>query len=202
MFECLDEVTDCAEGEIQTALEASEWNVEKAVQTLKIDKLMKLPVWKFGLKQNPVVCKMVLCSVEWNVDRAFQCVSGKQQVNTRKMPLQLSTPCPPSTSSPPSSLAPPTYSATIDAPSLTSSRLAQPLDPSIGQLSQSSQETQIKDVVIDTIHEIKEQKVKFLRIELIISCIFFFRRALPPSACVTWSKRSLGSRSRSEIKRS
>ena len=169
MFECLDEVADCAEGEIQTALEASEWDVGDAVKTLKISKLMKLPVWKLGLKQNPVVCKMVLRSVEWNVDRALQFASGKQKVNLSKMPVKLSIPRPPSTFSLQSSPALITYSATIDSPSSTSSTVAQPLHPSIGQqqLDWISQELHIKDVVIDTIHEIKEQKVKFLMIELI-----------------------------------
>jgi hypothetical protein len=72
MFECLEEVPDANEDEIQSALAASVWKLEAAVKILKINELLKTPDnrWSFGFSKNRAVCDMVLGGMNWNLDQA------------------------------------------------------------------------------------------------------------------------------------
>ena len=72
MFDCLNEMPDATEHEIESALRASEWNPEAAVKLLKINEILKTPKdqWSFGFSKNRAVCEMVLSGMDWNLDQA------------------------------------------------------------------------------------------------------------------------------------
>ena len=72
MFDCLNEVPDVGEEEIEAALRASEWEVEAAVKLLKINEMLGTPddQWSFGFSKNKAVCEMVLRGMAWNLDQA------------------------------------------------------------------------------------------------------------------------------------
>jgi hypothetical protein len=80
MFECIDQVANTTENDIQEALEVTEWNVEMAVKELKVTQLMKCPKvdWKLGLQQNRKVCSIALNSVNWNLELACKRVRGEK----------------------------------------------------------------------------------------------------------------------------
>jgi hypothetical protein len=72
MFDCLNEVPDATEEEIESALTASDWKIEAAVKILKINEILRTPEdqWSFGFSKNRAVCEMVLSGMDWNLDQA------------------------------------------------------------------------------------------------------------------------------------
>jgi hypothetical protein len=52
MFDCLNEVPDATEEEIESALTASDWKIEAAVKILKINEILRPMEFCIFLKQG------------------------------------------------------------------------------------------------------------------------------------------------------
>ena len=65
MFDCLNEVPDATEEEIESALTASDWKIEAAVKILKINEILRTPEdqWSFGFSKTGLFVKWYL--VAW-----------------------------------------------------------------------------------------------------------------------------------------
>ncbi len=77
-FNCLEIVSDASEEEIENALCSNNWEVATAIKVLKVQQLAKChkTEWKFVLKKSETVCKMVLESLNWDLEKARKRVRG------------------------------------------------------------------------------------------------------------------------------